>query len=283
MERKWLGVENTVYQYHGDRDDPIISYKGVEWSEWEVYDAVESRINEEIQAGELPADMTVDKYLEDKTNHDIVTGLLEDWVYALQGPELSKVLYKQAASDYYENTEPHFEGAVAYDIANAVAGNAEKIKQLTTTITATLNETMESVFCENQDAFNIKANVYDMAELLENEIDISALKEIASEMDISIEQRYSVAIQGGRKGQDGPVYSNLQADELLAELENLDDGLFAIAIDSDGIVFKDTINEETLETLKNNLIEKGQYTELEKPTTEQSMPKKCSDPLDIDK
>lgn len=77
MEYKnYMGNSNIGYIYNGDWADPIIEYKGFQWSEWAIVDALYDDYKDDLKHGYATPDF--DDYLRDR-----IEDYLNDCLYGL--------------------------------------------------------------------------------------------------------------------------------------------------------------------------------------------------------
>ena len=78
----WYGIEGIKHIYRGDYSDPLVEYKGMQWTEWEVETAAVEDYKYAIEDGDIDENMTFEEYAEEYA--DYIKGMLDDWIWSQQ-------------------------------------------------------------------------------------------------------------------------------------------------------------------------------------------------------
>lgn len=78
----WYGIEGIKHIYRGDYSDPLVEYKGMRWTEWEVEAAAVEDYKYAIKDGDIDENMTFEEYAKEYA--DYIKGMLDDWIWSQQ-------------------------------------------------------------------------------------------------------------------------------------------------------------------------------------------------------
>lgn len=133
-ERNWMGIEGLQYRYQNEWADPTITYKGQTFSEWEVSEGVHHWIEEGIASGDIPPGTTMETYLSDPSNHQVVTDILDDYIFARVeaaredlASDLEQFMFERGEYDFKTDTIRWIDNSVKPELIRSYT--TERIKE----------------------------------------------------------------------------------------------------------------------------------------------------------
>ena len=181
----WYGIEGIKHIYRGDYSDPLVEYKGMRWTEWEIETAVVEDYKYAIENGDIDEDMTFEEYVEKYA--DNIKGMLDDWIWSQQEDKDKIEDMKKAALDAFEEYAYDIEDCLVCEIRDW-ADTREKVLEL---VTAFEVETEYNLTTDNG------ISDYCYFELVDdiNGADWSDMYRFAKEHGIEIDETYMVYLQ----------------------------------------------------------------------------------------
>ncbi len=237
----YLEIQGLTYQYHGDYADPTVSYKGVTWSEWEISDAIEEYIKEDIDKGIVPEGTEIQDWISKEGNADVVKRFLDDWIAAQQTEDKIDELKKEANKKYSDELDAEFCADGWYDLSKWASKTDDNFDKLFKNFNISSEEAhkMASDYLEKWDNERLDDFVYDF---LSEHTDSSDLIEIAKDCGIELEKPCMIYLQNGYS------YDTVNMGECVRKLDKLNEeysGLYVVVFNAEGTIYSNTLTETT--------------------------------------
>ena len=233
MDKNYMDIEGIKYHYNGEWTDPTIEYKGMKWSEWELHDAIQLSINENIEAGYLPKDTTFESYMTDKSNHHEAIDILEEWIYAQQTVEKADSM-KEAAGDIFFKT---FEGEFVAEVSDIISKEAAEHFEDFCSVAGVKPDEIEMMYGDD-----LREKIHDF--LIDN-LSADELLSLARKMEVHEEIVLPCIIYV----QDGMAYDLsdvAQCSDKFKELAEKQSGLYAVAYSVEGTFMQGVLDKNLM-------------------------------------
>ena len=244
---RWYDIDGVDYHYNGDMSDPSLTYKGITFNAYDVEDALQQNLDDAIEEGIVPEGTTLKDYLSNPENQFVATDLLDDWIFTAQTQEQIAAM-QQGVSEYFDdNIKPEIVRMAVDDLIDIASISTEKLTTIRDQIAEVQGTAPESVLSD--DAIQ-QMDAQDIFDFLEN-TEADTLLAVAEENGVQICQHYAVMLQSSY------IFKDIESDdrliELMKSLEMNRDGVYAVAVGVQGIVFSDAINANASQKLTEEL------------------------------